>query len=108
MPGMQDPRFARAVVYLCAHSAEGAMGLIVNKRAEDLVWKDLFKRLGIPIGSVNAPKPVHYGGPVETGRGAWRLPIGMPSRLKRSRQTRSSARLLTIRPIAPSAECAQR
>ena len=69
MPGMQDPRFARALVYLCAHSDEGAMGLIVNKRAEDLVWRDLFKRLGIPIGSVNAPRPVHYGGPVETGRG---------------------------------------
>ena len=69
MPGMQDPRFARSIVYLCAHSNEGAMGLIVNKRAEDLVWRDLFKRLGIPIGSVNAPRPVHYGGPVETGRG---------------------------------------
>ena len=69
MPGMQDPRFARAVVYLCAHSAEGAMGLIVNKRADDLVWRDLFKRLGIPIGSLHAPRPVHYGGPVETGRG---------------------------------------
>jgi putative transcriptional regulator len=69
MPGMQDPRFARSIVYLCAHSAEGAMGLIVNKRADDLVWRDLFKRLGIPIGSVNAPRPVHYGGPVETGRG---------------------------------------
>jgi putative transcriptional regulator len=69
MPGMQDPRFARSLVYLCAHSAEGAMGLIVNKRADDLVWRDLFKRLGIPIGSVNAPRPVHYGGPVETGRG---------------------------------------
>ncbi len=69
MPGMQDPRFARSIVYLCAHSAEGAMGLIVNKRAEDLVWRDLFKRLGIPIGSVNGPRPVHYGGPVETGRG---------------------------------------
>ena len=69
MPGMQDPRFARSIVYLCAHSDEGAMGLIINKRAEDLVWSDLFKKLGIPIGSVNAPKPVRYGGPVETGRG---------------------------------------
>lgn len=69
MPGMQDPRFSRAIVYLCAHSSDGAMGLIVNKRAEDLVWRDLFKRLGIPIGSIHAPRPVHYGGPVETGRG---------------------------------------
>ncbi len=45
------------------------MGLIVNKRADELVWRDLFKRLGIPIGSANEPRPVHYGGPVETGRG---------------------------------------
>lgn len=69
MPSMQDPRFARSLVYLCAHSADGAMGLIVNKRADDLVWRDLFERLSIPIGDNNAPRPVHYGGPVETGRG---------------------------------------
>ena len=69
MPGMQDPRFSRSLVYMCAHSSDGAMGLIVNKKAEDLVWNDLFKRLGIPIGKFNAPRPVHYGGPVETGRG---------------------------------------
>ena len=69
MPGMQDPRFARSVVYLCAHSSDGAMGLIVNKRADDLVWSDLFEKLDIPIGKVNAPRPVHYGGPVETARG---------------------------------------
>lgn len=69
MPSMQDPRFARSLVYLCAHSADGAMGLIVNKRADDLVWRDLFERLSIPIGDSNAPRPVHYGGPVETGRG---------------------------------------
>ena len=69
MPGMEDPRFARSLVYLCSHSADGAMGLIVNKCADTLVWEDLFKKLQIPIGSVNAPRPVHYGGPVETARG---------------------------------------
>jgi len=69
MPGMQDPRFHRSLVYLCAHSADGAMGLIVNKRADDLKLKDLFGRLGIPIGGGIARKPVHYGGPVEMGRG---------------------------------------
>ena len=69
MPGMQDPRFFKSVVYICAHSTEGAMGLIVNKRADDLVWEDLFKKLDIPIGGAGAPNPVHYGGPVETGRG---------------------------------------
>ncbi len=69
MPGMQDPRFHRSQVYLCAHSADGAMGIIVNKRADDLKLKDLFGKLGIPIGAGNARAPVHYGGPVETGRG---------------------------------------
>ena len=72
MPGMQDPRFHRSLVYLCAHSADGAMGLIVNKRADDLKLKDLFGRLGIPIGDGPgelARTPVHYGGPVEMGRG---------------------------------------
>ena len=69
MPGMQDPRFHRSVVYLCAHSADGAMGLILNKRADDLKLRDLYGKLGIPIGGVRARAPVHYGGPVETGRG---------------------------------------
>ena len=72
MPGMQDPRFHRSLVYLCDHSADGAMGLIVNKRADNLKLKDLFGRLGIPIGdgpSELARAPVHYGGPVEMGRG---------------------------------------
>lgn len=69
MPGMQDPRFARSLVYMCAHSAEGAMGLIVNKCADDLVWNDLFQKLDITVKSDLGPRPVHYGGPVETGRG---------------------------------------
>jgi putative transcriptional regulator len=72
MPGMQDPRFHHSLVYLCAHSADGAMGLIVNKRADDLKLKDLFSKLGIPIvsgPSGMARTPVHYGGPVEMGRG---------------------------------------
>ena len=69
MPGMQDPRFRKSLVYLCAHSGEGAMGLIVNRRAENLRLKDLFLKLGIPIDDSLALEPVHYGGPVETGRG---------------------------------------
>ena len=74
MPGMQDPRFHRTLIYLCAHSADGAMGLIVNKRANGLKMKDLFGRLGIPIGDESdnsglERRPVHFGGPVETGRG---------------------------------------
>jgi len=69
MPDMQDPRFHRTLVYLCAHSSDGAMGLIVNKPAESLTLKDLFGRLGIPIRSEIGLEPVRFGGPVETGRG---------------------------------------
>ena len=69
MPDMQDPRFARSIVYLCAHSEEGAMGLIVNKGIDDLSWQDLFSKIEIPIGSVNAPKKICFGGPVEMERG---------------------------------------
>ena len=69
MPGMQDPRFQHALVFLCAHSDEGAMGLIVNKTTEDLVWSDLFERLEIPFDPSGMPRPVYYGGPVEQGRG---------------------------------------
>lgn len=69
MPGMEDPRFSRSVVFLCAHSEEGAMGLITNKTLEELHWEDLFRKMQIPIGSVNAPRPICFGGPVETERG---------------------------------------
>ncbi|MEL6477289.1 MAG: YqgE/AlgH family protein [Pseudomonadota bacterium] len=69
MPGMQDPRFHRTLVYLCAHTAEGAMGLIVNKPAETLSVSDLYERLDIPHAPGGSPEPVRFGGPVETGRG---------------------------------------
>lgn len=69
MPSMGDPRFNRSVVYICAHSDDGAMGLIVNKPAADLNFGDLLEQLDIkaerPIEGID----VHYGGPVEHGRG---------------------------------------
>jgi len=69
MPGMGDPRFAHAVVYLCAHSAEGAMGLIINKPAQDLRMRDLLDHLSIEPGPEMRDRAVHFGGPVEHGRG---------------------------------------
>ena len=69
MPGMKDPRFHRTLVYLCAHSADGAMGLIVNKPAETLMVSDLYERLDIPQRPGGQAEPVRFGGPVETGRG---------------------------------------
>ena len=69
MPGMADMRFSRAVIFLCVHSPEGAMGLIVNKPAPDLRFADLLKQLEIPMGPAAEQAPVHFGGPVQHGRG---------------------------------------
>lgn len=69
MPQMSDPRFARTVIYLCAHSAEGAMGLVVNRAIESLTFPDLLHQLGIEITPGDEGIKVHFGGPVETGRG---------------------------------------
>ncbi|MGI6244834.1 MAG: YqgE/AlgH family protein [Pseudochelatococcus sp.] len=76
MPGMLDERFARTVIYLCAHSEEGAMGLVVNKPAIDLRFADLLVQLDI-VGEDEAIRlpsraeniEVLRGGPVEAGRG---------------------------------------
>jgi putative transcriptional regulator len=76
MPGMMDERFARTVIYLCAHSPEGAMGIVVNKPAADLNFPDLLVQLDIipEQARIRLPKRVDrmqvlMGGPVETGRG---------------------------------------
>lgn len=69
MPGMGDPRFERSVIFLCAHSAEGAMGLIVNKPAPEISFRGLIEQLGIAPGPGAAAIRVHFGGPVEHGRG---------------------------------------
>jgi putative transcriptional regulator len=73
MPAMTDKRFARSVIYMCAHSAQGAMGLIVNQRASHISFSQLLGQLSIS-SEQSAPSPpididVHVGGPVETGRG---------------------------------------
>ncbi len=69
MPGLQDPRFAKTVIYLCAHNADGAMGLVVNREIDSISFPDLLEQLNIePSGGVE-PIRVHFGGPVESGRG---------------------------------------
>ena len=69
MPQMEDQRFARSVVYICAHTDDGAMGLILNKLAETINFSDLLEQLNLPVATVSDKTRVHYGGPVETGRG---------------------------------------
>ncbi len=76
MPGMADDRFARSVVYLCAHSDEGAMGIVINRRAPSLNFSELLIQLEVikPDEAIQLPMqagavPVLRGGPVEAGRG---------------------------------------
>ena len=69
MPTMRDERFSRTVIYLCAHSADGAMGLVVNKQADEIDFPELLSQLEIETEGVKEPIPVLVGGPVETGRG---------------------------------------
>jgi putative transcriptional regulator len=70
MPQMKDPRFARSVVYVCAHSEdEGAMGLVVNKLLASLTMEELFTHLKLEASVLGNARPVHFGGPVEPGRG---------------------------------------
>lgn len=71
MPSMSDPRFARSVIYLCAHNADGAMGLVVNRLIDSITFRDLLQELKVeevPAAATAAPA-IHFGGPVETGRG---------------------------------------
>ncbi len=76
MPLMSDKRFARSVIYLCAHSEDGAMGLIINQRASHISFPDLLKRLNIlpaededSLSNEIRTMEIHVGGPVESGRG---------------------------------------
>ena len=69
MPGMGDPRFEHSVILICAHSADGAMGLIVNKPVPDLSFDSLVDQLSIPKGDTGREIRVHQGGPVERSRG---------------------------------------
>lgn len=69
MPGMRDTRFQRSVVYICAHNEEGAMGLVVNKLIDSLTFDELLQQLGIENPQPGQKIDVHFGGPVESGRG---------------------------------------
>ncbi|MEM6341542.1 MAG: YqgE/AlgH family protein [Pseudomonadota bacterium] len=69
MPGMGDPRFEHSVVFICAYSPEGAMGLIVNKPAPDLKLSDILDQLEITKSDAAGCLPIYFGGPVETARG---------------------------------------
>lgn len=69
MPGMGDHRFESAVILICAHSEDGAMGIIINKPASELNFSGLLDHLKIPRSPQGRDIKVHFGGPVERGRG---------------------------------------
>lgn len=69
MPGIGDPRFDQTVIYLCAHSEDGAMGLVINREFDDLTFPDLLEQLNIEPAAHLNPIQVQFGGPVESGRG---------------------------------------
>ncbi len=69
MPGMSDSRFDHSVVLVCVHSDQGAMGLVLNKPSSDVRMSDVLDQLDIDPSTHARPLTVHFGGPVETGRG---------------------------------------
>src|SRR5215468_2441152 len=69
LPGMADDRFTQTVIYMCAHSSKGAMGIVINKPIPGLTFSEVMKQLDIETKTLAAELPILYGGPVETGRG---------------------------------------
>ena len=69
MPAMTDPRFSESVIYLCTHNEDGAMGLVVNKLIGSLNFTELLQQMKIDLEATGSKVEVHFGGPVESGRG---------------------------------------
>lgn len=69
MPGMDDPRFAQSVIYLCAHTEDGAMGLVLNRPIARPSFGEILEQLQIDPSEPAREIPLCAGGPVEHGRG---------------------------------------
>lgn len=69
MPGIGDPRFARSVIMMCAHTSDHAMGLVLNKPKQELTLSDVLGHLGIAASATLSQLPVLNGGPVRPDRG---------------------------------------
>lgn len=77
MPNMADPHFARSLTYVCEHTDQGALGIVVNKPI-DMTLSKLFEQINIPLDHADLREAaVHYGGPVQIDRGfVLHRPIG--------------------------------
>ena len=69
MPSQEDERFEKSVIYMCAHSKDGAMGIIINKKIDYDLYPDLLQQLGIDNPLIGKKLYIRYGGPVESGGG---------------------------------------
>ena len=69
MPGIMDERFYKTVIYICAHSEDGAMGLILNHIMTGISFQELLEQLEIDGVTTSIDPPIHFGGPVDVGRG---------------------------------------
>ena len=69
MPNMPDERFAKSLIFMCEHGPDGAMGIVVNKAIPSVSFTELLEQLGVAQSAPTDAIRVHFGGPVETGRG---------------------------------------
>ncbi len=69
MPGIDDERFSKAVILICAHSDEHAMGIVLNRAMGDITLPDLLEQLEVPMVVIPPNEPILLGGPVGKDRG---------------------------------------
>ena len=69
MPSMADPRFTRSVIYLCSHTPNGAMGIVINHPLEKIKFQELTEGLGIPSSENHWDDQIFFGGPIEVEKG---------------------------------------
>ncbi|MEP2943688.1 MAG: YqgE/AlgH family protein [Hyphomicrobiales bacterium] len=76
MPSMEDSRFHKTVIYICEHTEDGTMGIVLNRAMKDMSFSDILEQVQVLGDKDDMPEPsgapeitVHRGGPVETGRG---------------------------------------
>ena len=69
MPAMNDPRFERSVIFVCAHNEHGAMGVVINKTLDSIDFPELLGQMDILTNDAARNIAVHFGGPVENQRG---------------------------------------
>ncbi len=68
-PNVMGKSFKQSVILICAHSDEGAMGIIINQTLPDVDYGDLCSQFDLPVNAIDSNLSIHYGGPVEANRG---------------------------------------